>query len=112
MIPQGLVWVNRGFVAKAGEHAQGNSHYIKQPSLNRFIPGQSTYEENGHLIAKQIDLTALEAHFKLSFLPFVIENSPESGMMTPEKHLGYAVQWFSMAAAWVLLVLALSRRNT
>ena len=67
------------------------------------------------LRVQQIELDKFSTLINRQLLPFVVylDKNEEIGfeknwlpiVMPPEKHRGYAFQWFSLAAAWLLLML-------
>lgn len=72
-------------------------------------------------IVQQIDIAALEKKLSIELYPHVIRLGvdqptalprfwPDS-VMPPEKHLGYAIQWFTMAIAVVIAWLFFSYRR-
>lgn len=61
---------------------------------------------------QRVDLVRIREQLKRPLLPFVLRLSPASDHgyerdwrvrtgLTPERHLGYAVQWFALAVALV-----------
>ena len=73
-------------------------------------------------VVQRIDAARIEAELGAPLLPFVLRLSPESEHgyvrewqqrtgLSPERHLGYAVQWFAMAAALAALCVIVSVRR-
>ncbi|OKY26662.1 SURF1 family protein [Thalassotalea sp. PP2-459] len=70
------------------------------------------------LIAQQVNLNKFSQLIGQKLLPFVIyldktesigfEKNWQPIVMPPEKHRGYAFQWFSLALAWLVLMLSAS----
>lgn len=89
--------------------------YLKTYNAYQFILGKNIlYPEARPLVIQKIDFAELSNILKLPLFPFVLrldKNMPHGftrdwiiSTMPPERHLGYAVQWFSMAI--VLLIAA------
>lgn len=84
--------------------------------------GETGYEtESWPRLVQQVDLARMQAQLGAPLLPFVLRLSPDAddgyvrewqvrAAMTPERHLGYAVQWFALAAALVALCVWASMR--
>lgn len=70
---------------------------------------------------QRIDFQALESLFPLHFYPFMLRldaNQPHGFIrewqplsVKPERHLGYAIQWFAMALAMLIAFFAFSSRK-
>lgn len=74
-------------------------------------------------VIQRVDLGRMQEQLGAPLLPFVLQLSPASehgyvrvwrdrAGLTPERHLGYAVQWFAMAAALVGLCVYVSLRRS
>ncbi|HEY5647678.1 MAG TPA: SURF1 family protein, partial [Pseudomonadales bacterium] len=73
--------------------------------------GPSGYDDGGWpRVVQRVDLARIQAQLGSPLLPFVLRQAPESehgyvrawetrSGLSPERHVGYAVQWFSLAAA-------------
>ena len=69
---------------------------------------------------KQTDLKVIQQHYNQDVLPFVVLLNPQETssyvrnwqpvVMAPEKHLAYAVQWFLLGFA-ALVVFVIAQRN-
>jgi surfeit locus 1 family protein len=68
-------------------------------------------------------MARIQAQLGGSLLPFVLRLSPASEQgytrewqlrtgLTPERHLGYAVQWFALAAALLTLCIWVAVKRT
>lgn len=120
----GWALVNRGWIAAGATRAQlpeippvpASVHWIGY--LYR-VPGKPLVlgrdEPAGWpQVVEQIDRAQLERRLGQTLFPDVVrlENSPGLDTtwtmvnLTPEQHIGYAVQWFAMAAALAILILA------
>ncbi|QPG07265.1 SURF1 family protein [Salinimonas marina] len=96
---------------------------IRIPADNPVIRETATRLKDGQLLLQQIDIAHLKQVTKQAFLPFVVQlQTPEDAqfvrnwqpvVMSPEKHLGYAIQWFGLAiaAAVIACVVFFSRGN-
>lgn len=69
-------------------------------------------------LATSLDLAAVEQRLGMPLLDLVLEDrgarsatSIRAGMLPPERHRGYAVQWFALALAVVLIYLTLAWRD-
>ena len=69
-------------------------------------------------VVRWIDLQSLQSETKLDLLPFLLLLDPKSPYgfvrewkfvnMPPEKHISYAVQWFGLATALLIIYLAVN----
>ncbi|MEZ8207730.1 SURF1 family protein [Vibrio bivalvicida] len=104
-LPQ-VDWLN-------GEHALEGRLYRK----SRNPLSKDLHLEQGTMSRIQnLNFAQLEQHWQIELEPFVVQPLVESWpyiqpwqpvSMNPDKHLGYAVQWFSMAAVLALLSVGL-----
>lgn len=72
------------------------------------------------MLIQQIELDKMAELINVQLLPFVIyldknekigyEKNWQPVVMPPEKHFGYAFQWFSLAVAWLLLMIFAARK--
>jgi len=72
------------------------------------------------MLIQQIEINKMAKLIGLELLPFVIYLDKKESLgyqknwqpivMPPEKHQGYAFQWFSLAIAWLLLMLWAARK--
>lgn len=127
------ILVNMGWI-------KGSIDRNKLPVLNSFN-GSMTIRGNVRLIEKgivlqqqdyskpswplriqQVEIDSISQLFNKKLLPFVLylDKKEQVGykknwqpiVMPPEKHHGYAVQWFSLAIAWLSLMLWAGYKNT
>jgi len=57
-----------------------------------------------------VNLKELSSLFKQALFPYVLHITPtDPVLMKPEKHMGYAVQWFAFALTLLILFVALNR---
>lgn len=93
------------------------------PTLNPMISETATALDGYPLLIQQIDLEKLEFITGLSLQPFIVAltDDPKTGfknnwrpvVMPPEKHFGYALQWFGLAlAALIIYFVALLKRKS
>jgi surfeit locus 1 family protein len=121
-----LLLIDRGWVKETNEHqppviASINSTqkmigYIKLVNERQFILGQNVLEPNQKpLVIQKINIEELSKLTNQSFFPFILrvtQTEPNSlnsfvrdweiTTVPPERHMGYAIQWFLMA--FVLLI--------
>ncbi|WP_448212566.1 SURF1 family protein [Colwellia sp. MEBiC06753] len=126
------VLVNLGWIA--GSRNRGILPDI-EPIQGQFtLKGHIRYIEKGiELVAQQydlvtlplrvqqIDIAKLSGLFSIQLLPFAIylDKNEQVGyqknwqpvVMPPEKHRGYAFQWFSLAIAWLVLMIVAAIKN-
>ncbi|WP_206482977.1 SURF1 family protein [Thalassotalea sp. G2M2-11] len=119
-----LGWV-QGFIDRdklpqvkpiSGEHkVRGNIRIIEQG----IVLSEQDYEQvTWPLRIQQIELDKISQLIGQKLLPFVIylDTNEQLGfeknwrpiVMPPEKHRAYAFQWFSLAGAWLILMLSAS----
>lgn len=90
---------------------------IAEPPAAGLVLGPTGYDDPGWpRVVQQVEMARIREQIRSPLLPFVLRLSPESDYgyvrewtaqtgLTPERHLGYAVQWFALAAALVTLCL-------
>lgn len=83
---------------------------------------EQVFEESAHIQRiQQVEVDKLAKLTKKPLLPFVIylDKAETLGfvknwqpiVMPPEKHRGYAFQWFSLASAWLVLMIIAARKS-
>lgn len=85
------------------------------PLDNRLIKETNVNYGTFPALLQQVDLTQMERHIGQGVLPFVLRLQPQNSSefvrewqavtMSPEKHLGYAIQWFGLAVAGLTVYL-------
>ncbi|HEC28759.1 MAG TPA: SURF1 family protein [Gammaproteobacteria bacterium] len=134
-----FVLVNRGWVAQGNDRRvlpklagpvtsviiQGRVENVPGIGIKLGEPGAAGKQWPKRVI--YIELPWLEKQMGLKLFPYVVYQTmgKDYGLirdwkvkfaskqrMTPEKHMGYAVQWFSLAALAVIMYLVLSFRKT
>ena len=119
---QGLVMLNLGWVSSTGSREVLPKVKIPMlseiqgvlyiPTLNKIITETNSRYGQFPVLLQQVDLEEIKKHIGKPLLPFVLrltESAPQSESnfirdwqvvtMSPEKHLGYAIQWFGLAIA-------------
>lgn len=91
---------------------KGNVRIIEKGIL---LQEQTFFEASWPLRVQQIELDKFSSLINRQLLPFVVyldknevigfEKNWQPIVMPPEKHRAYAFQWFSLALAWLLLML-------
>lgn len=128
----GLLMVNMGWVP-AGATRQdlplihlpsgptGFSGIASVPDKNPMITETATVGESWPIVIQQIDFEVFQSFLKLPVLKVImlLDQTQELGfvrnwqpvVMPPEKHLAYAIQWFGLALACILVfIFALKKR--
>jgi len=126
--------VNRGWLAGGGDRRQlpsipavdGEVELLASvyvPLGAAFVLQHDQWREQWPLVVQWEDIARLEQRFDGSLFPYSLRLEPNQvGALTvdwqpintrPEKHSGYALQWFSMAAALLIFWLcsSLQRRE-
>ena len=86
---------------------------VAVPEINPMIKETADVNSGWPMRIQQIDLLVINQLLQAEVLPFVLNLSPEheSGfvrewkpvVMPPEKHLAYAIQWFGLAIACIMV---------
>lgn len=97
---------------------------ITQPGLNPLIQETQQHFDRFPLRVQQIDIPFFNQQWALQLPDMVVErlsSQPQMSqfktnwqpvVMSPQKHLGYAIQWFGLAiAAVVIFIIVLIRRT-
>ena len=130
----GWVLVNYGWVQATNSRAKlpdiaidaRNNNFtgnVVVPSMNPMIKETATAMDGFPLLIQQIDIDTISDITGIAFQPFVValQQAPDSlfknnwrpVVMPPEKHFGYALQWFGLAiAAIVIYFVALYKRKS
>jgi len=129
------VLVNRGWVPVGPDRRRlpdvtiSEQHLVEQgvlvaPPAAGLVLGDSGYDDGGWpRVVQHMDLARIQEQLGHPLLPFVLRLAPESEHgyvrawqkrtgLTPERHLGYAVQWFALAAALLGLVFWVAVKRT
>lgn len=96
--------------------------FVKAKDLSAFaLSNQSANHQPWPLRTQQIDIARIEQQSGLSFYRFIViaQNSKDFGftyhyqpvVMPPEKHRAYALQWFLLAVAVLIVFIFASRVN-
>lgn len=128
-----ILLVNRGWIAQGPDRRippdippvegevtlHGNAH---TPNPNFFVLKEDDYSlVKWPFLIQKIDLEKSGQLFDYPVIPFVLRLAPEessqfvrewhSHFMGPEKHYGYAVQWFSLAAALLVIYFVVNTKR-
>lgn len=120
--------VNRGWIAvgpdrgrlpeiTVGAQAVSQEGVIVAPPAPGLELGAPGYDDAGWpRVVQRVDLDRIQEQLGKPLLPFVLRLAADADFgyvrdwrvrtgLTPERHVGYAVQWFALAAALVVLSL-------
>jgi len=125
-----MVWVNRGWISLGESRAQlpdippvAQQHTviatIDIPPGDAFVLGTEPLRGRWPEVVQTVDIERMTQRYQdevqLTAAPFMVRLAPHSPgalqpiwqpiNMSPAKHLGYALQWFSMALALTILYL-------
>lgn len=92
---------------------------VGEPSLNSFIRETASGAQRGLVRVQQFDPAWIEQHYQLQVLPLMLyvtepgelRRDWQPVVMPPEKHLAYAIQWFGIALA-ILIIFFFAVRRT
>lgn len=131
LLTQGrIVLVNRGWIPQGRSRAQfppipaatgeqtleGVAHV---PNPKNFVLKEDDYSQvSWPFLIQKIDLEKTAPLFDYPITPFVLRLNPDktsgfvrdwhSNFMGPERHYGYALQWFSLFAALIIIYLVVN----
>ena len=128
------VLVNRGWLALGKTRADlpdvalesgqlAVTGYLAEPGEDAFVLGDTGYHaEHWPRVVQRLELANLETGLGVSLLPLVLMLDPESPQgfvrdwkpvysLPPERHLGYAVQWFALALALAVIYLVVNTKR-
>ncbi|TDF36383.1 SURF1 family protein [Alteromonadaceae bacterium M269] len=94
---------------------------VSQPKKNPFVSQVDKSNKGGVIRVQEIDLSWMSEAIERPLLPFILQLSPEhelgfernwkSVVMSPEKHWAYAVQWFGLAFACVIIYIVAIKKK-
>ena len=130
---QKILLVNRGWIPQGPDRSvppeipretgeitlTGQTH---TPNPNFFVLKEDDYKDlSWPFLIQKIDLEKSAQLFDYPVIPFVLRLAPDessqfvrewhSQFMGPEKHYGYAVQWFSLAAALLVIYFVVNTKR-
>lgn len=95
---------------------------VAMPALNPFIKETAIVDGQWPKVIQQIDVAVMQRHFNQPLLPIVMLLDPESNsefgrlwqavVMPPEKHIAYAIQWFCLGLAALIIYLFAQRKKS
>ncbi|NMP33033.1 SURF1 family protein [Thalassotalea sp. M1531] len=105
-------------IIKGTHQLKGNIRYI-EPGI---VLAEQAYSKNSiPLRVQQVEIEKLGRLFSKQLLPFAVyldknevvgyKKHWQPVVMPPEKHRGYAFQWFSLAIAWLALMIWAAWKN-
>jgi surfeit locus 1 family protein len=94
---------------------------ISLPLNNAMVKETALVDGNWPKVLQQTDLNVIQQHYKQKILPFVVllkdqETSSfvrnwKPVVMAPEKHMAYAVQWYLLAIAALVIFIIAQRKK-
>lgn len=129
---QGIVMVNLGWVAAPSLRSElplinldPKQHeyqgMLAIPSLNPLVTETANFDDHWPKVLQQVDLLIISQLYAKPLLPFIVlaDNELDSPyvrnwqpvVMPPEKHLAYAVQWFLLGIAALIIFFIAQRRK-
>jgi surfeit locus 1 family protein len=95
---------------------------LKTPPAEVFMLGEEEPRQQWPYRIQRIDIPALSAELQRTLLPFVLllDNEEPDGYLRdwqpvvgfgPERNVGYAVQWFGLAAALLIIYFTVNSRR-
>lgn len=128
----GVILVDRGWLARGGRRSdvptwqtpEGNVTligYLHQPADIPFVSGEVAESFRGLWVVPEISASLLGQYLGMPVQARVLRLAPESAhgfrrdwpivVMSPQRHYGYAVQWFGLAGAllWIYVLAGLRR---
>jgi surfeit locus 1 family protein len=96
---------------------------IVAPPAAGLVLGSSGYDQEGWpKVVQKVDLQRIQTQIGVKLLPFMVRLSPRSEHgyvrdwhirqgLSPDRHVGYAVQWFALATALVVLCIWVAVRR-
>ena len=91
------------------------------PKRNSLISETAAFDSQWPKVLQQADHVIMTQHYRQPILPFVIllDEEQDSGyirnwqavVMPPEKHLAYAIQWFLLGAAALIIFIVAQRKK-
>lgn len=127
-----MVLVNRGWVASTGSRTrlptiqqrmgrQTIEGLIKITPQKSFLLNQDSRSKTWPALVQAISMRQLKKIYRKPFYPFIVLLSPTSPgtfprewhpvVITPAKHVAYAVQWFSLALTFVIIYFILTTQR-
>lgn len=120
----GVVMLNLGWIPATGLRSELPTFQLPaldkiqgmlyKPLNNRLISETNNNYGEFPVLLQQVDLAEIGKHLDLDVLPAVLRLVPDDSefvrewkavAMSPDKHLGYAVQWFGLAIAALTIYL-------
>ncbi len=127
------VVVNRGWIALGPDRARLPAIETPAGMLEvrgrarvpgeAFLLGEAGYRDEGWpRVVQSIELDEMEKALDMDLLPFVVEQNPDDphgfvrewrayGGLSPNRHLGYAFQWFALAATLLVIYVVVNVRR-
>lgn len=129
---QVAVLVNRGWIPMGGSraelpdpgvagHRRSIEGRIKQPSADSFMLGDEQPRQRWPYRIQRVDTGRLATELGYPLLPVILmlDGEQQDGFVRdwnplpsgPERNVGYAVQWFGLAAALLIIYLVVNTRK-
>jgi cytochrome oxidase assembly protein ShyY1 len=101
--------------------AIGYQGIVAIPALNPLVKETAIIDGNWPKVIQQTDLIVMQQHFEQPLLPIIMLLNPESEsefgrhwqavVMPPEKHIAYAIQWFCLGLAALIIYIFAQRKK-
>ena len=129
---EGKVVVNLGWLAAPrlrsefpqvdlSDEFQSYRGMVAMPKHNHLITETAEFDQQWPKVLQQVDLKVIEQHYASDLLPFIVLLDDQQGsgyvrkwqavVMPPEKHLAYAIQWFLLAAAALVIFIVAQHKK-
>jgi surfeit locus 1 family protein len=94
---------------------------VSIPQLNKMITETASVDGQWPKVLQQANLQEFSRHYLSPIYPFMVLLDAEANsqferhwqpvVMAPERHIAYAIQWFALAGAAVLIYLRVARKK-
>lgn len=131
-MPNKRLLVNRGWIPRGADRRilptldvitphHTITGFIKTPHNKPFVLSHTTSAQGWPRLIQAVDLKKMQRALKRPLYPFLVLLSPNApngftrdwtpNRMRPEKHVGYAIQWFALSFTLVMIYLVVNTRR-